>query len=150
MTSQKRQRLMFVLLIGSVLFGLYMKPWVPPNKSESTAPTPEIAATEVAAAGLDPLNSQITYTDEWPKRDLFTRSDEYVVVNRASDVEAVSIGEPTFALQGILTMDGQMACVIDGETYMAGSQCSGWRLDKIEAGGVWVSQGGERRFVPLP
>jgi hypothetical protein len=139
---------MFAVLIASVLFGLFMKPW---ERRKADAPPPLEAATANAAVQtVELVNAEIQYATSWPARDPFTRSDEYVVVHESAETEIVSIGEPTFALQGIMTIGGQMACVIDGKTHTVGSQYSGWRLDKIDAEGVWVSQGGERHFVPLP
>ncbi len=148
MTAQKRQRVMFAILIGSVLFGLYMKPWErrkPVRQSDI-----ETVTASVAVPSVESVRADITFATEWPTRDPFTRSDEYVVVHSTAPVEAVDMGEPTFALQGIMTIGGQMACVIDGKTHTVGAQFSGWRLDQIDADGVWVSQGGERHFVPLP
>jgi len=143
-----RQRLMFALLIASVLFGLYMKPW---QRRKPVQPLqPETAAATVATSSVETVAADITSASDWPTRDPFTRSDEYVVVSSTAPAEAVDVGEPTFALQGIMTIGGQMACVIDGKTHTVGAQFSGWRLDKIEADGVWVSQGGERHYVPLP
>jgi hypothetical protein len=149
MTPQKRQSLMFAVLIASVLFGLYMKPWVR-RDPKAISVTPETGPVEAVEASVEPALTAIEYVGEWPKRDPFRRSDEYVAVSDNQIDEAVSYGEPTFSLQGIMTIDGQKACVIDGRTCVVGGKCSGWRLEEIEAQGVWVSQGGERRFVPLP
>lgn len=149
MTDQKRQRLMFALLVGSVLFGLYMKPWErrsKPTTDEQTAAT----TPEISPATTEPQVTAIIYASAWPARDPFTRSEEHARQGTVSVVEDVSVSAPPFVVQGVMTVNGQMVCVIDGQTRSVGSHFSGWRLDKIDAQGVWVSQGGERHFVPLP
>jgi hypothetical protein len=149
MTDQKRQRLMFALLVFSVLFGLYMKPWE--RRAKPTAPEQSAAATtEIAPVTAEPQPSEIAYASAWPERDPFTRSEEYRRQGVVTVAEDVSVGTPSFVVQGVMTVNGQMVCVIDGQTRAVGSHFSGWRLDKIDAQGVWVSQGGERHFVPLP
>ncbi len=150
MTVQKRQRLMFVILIGSVLFALVMKPWER-RRPAIAIQQPDVseAVTPVTVASL--ALADIEYTSEWPARDPFKHPEEkQQPVMNASVMEEVSFGAPSFALQGIMTVGGEMVCVIDGTTHAVGSSASGWRVEKIEAQGVWVSQGGERHYVPLP
>lgn len=149
MTDQKRQRLMLALLVASVLFGLYMKPWE--RRSKPTAPVQSAGTeTEIAPVTADLQVTAIAYASAWPANDPFTRPDEYVRQGSVTVAEDVSFGAPSFVVQGVMTVNGQMVCVIDGQSRTVGSQVSGWQLDKIDAQGVWVSQGGERHFVPLP
>jgi hypothetical protein len=93
--------------------------------------------------------TEVVYVSDWPSRDPFKQSDEKSPMVATMPVAEVSLGTPSFALQGIMTVDGQLACVIDGVTRVVGAQMSGWRVEKIEAQGVWVSQGGERHYVPM-
>lgn len=151
MTDQKRRRMMFALLVLSVLFGLYMKPWE--RRARTAAPLqtdPTSAAVDMEAATIEPQTAAIQLVAEWPARDPFTRPGEFKNQDAAIITEEVSLGAPSFVVQGVMTVDGQMVCVIDGQVRHVGSQISGWRVDKIDAQGAWVSQGGERHFVPLP
>ena len=148
MTAQKRQKLMFAILIVSVLFGLVMKPWErrkPAVVVQQNGPVEIAVATAQEASAL----TEVVYVSEWPARDPFKQPDEKSTMVATMAVAEVSLGTPSFALQGIMTVDGQLACVIDGMTRVVGAQVSGWRVEKIEAQGVWVSQGGERHFVPM-
>ena len=149
MTDQKRQRLMLAMLVASVLFGLYMKPWERRSKP-NTPVQPAATMTDSAHTTFEPEVSTISYASAWPVRDPFTRSEEYVRQGSVTVAEDVSVGAPSFVVQGVMTVNGQIVCVIDGQTRAVGSHFSGWRVDKIDAQGVWVSQGGERHFVPLP
>lgn len=150
MTVQKRQRLMFAMLIGSVLFALVMKPWER-RRPAIAIQQPDVSEVEAPVAVASAVLADIEFTSEWPARDPFKQPEEkQQPVMNASVVEEVSFGAPTFALQGIMTIGGEMVCVIDGATCGVGSNASGWRVERIEAQGVWVSQGGERHYVPLP
>lgn len=151
MTDQKRRRMMFALLVLSVLFGLYMKPWE--RRTRTAAPVQADATSTAAGTETAPVEPQVASIDlmaDWPARDPFTRPGELKSRDAAIIVEEVSLGTPSFVVQGVMTVDGQMVCVIDGQIRHVGSQISGWRVDKIDAQGAWVSQGGERHFVPLP
>lgn len=151
MSDQKRQRVMFALLVGSVLFGFYMKPWERRARTVNPIPTEApTAATEVGTVAAETHTAAVVLATDWPSRDPFTRPGEFRSQNAADVTEAVSIGAPSFVVQGVMTVDGQMVCVIDGHVCSVGSQVSGWRVDRIDAQGAWVSQGGERHFVPLP
>lgn len=151
MTDQKRRRMMFALLVLSVLFGLYMRPWerrvrtATPLQSDATT-----GAIDMEAASIEPQATAIQLVADWPARDPFTRPGEFKNHDAAITMEEVSLGTPSFVVQGVMTVDGQIVCVIDGQVRRVGSQISGWRVDKIDAQGAWVSQGGERHFVPLP
>lgn len=148
MTAQKRQRLMFVILIASIAFGLVMKPWER-RKPAVVVPEPEVPAVEVATVAVTQPVVAIDYVAEWPSRNPFRQPNARVSMQTAGVIEDISFGAPTFALQGIMSVGGEMACVIDGATRSVGGVFAGWRIEKIEAQGVWVSQGGERHYVPL-
>ncbi len=149
MSAKKRQRLMFAILIVSVLFGLLMKPWERRNRP-ADASQADPASEQVAAVSARPMLAEVAYVTEWPSRDPFSRPDEKSPVGTDPITDEVSLEGPSFALQGIMTVGGQMVCVIDGVSRNVGSQIAGWKVEKIEAQGVWVSQGGERHHVPLP
>lgn len=151
MTDQKRQRMMLALLIGSVLFGLYMKPWERRARTVTPITSPGAStAVEVDAEAIDAQTVVIDFVADWPARDPFTRPGELNSQHAVIVSEEVSLGAPSFVVQGVMTVDGQMVCVIEGQVCRVGSQVSGWRIEKIDAQGAWVSQGGERHFVPLP
>jgi hypothetical protein len=140
---------MFAILIVSVLFGLYMKPWERRAQKVSTTPDDSISS-EAAKVSAPVAVADLQFVGEWPDRDPFTRDDEHIGENETATDGFVHTDEPSLVLQGTFTVDGRMACVIDGKTCVIGSEVAGWTLEKIDAQGVWVSQGGERRFVPLP
>lgn len=151
MTDQKRKRMMFALLIGSVLFGLYMKPWERRIKTVTAIQSDAApAAVEVETAAFETQTASFELVADWPARDPFSRPGEFTSQQSVVTTEEVSPGVPPFVVQGIMTVDGQMVCVVDGQVCRIGSQVSGWRVDRIDAQGAWVSQGGERHFVPLP
>ena len=140
---------MFGILIGSVLFALVMKPWER-RRPVIAVPQADVPVVESVAAAAPPVLADIEYSVEWLSRDPFAQVNDRRSVVTATVYEDVSFGPPTFALQGIMTVGGVLACVIDGSTRTVGASISGWRVEKIEARGVWVSQGGERHYVPLP
>ncbi len=149
MTAQKRQRLMFGVLIGSVLFALVMKPWERRRPVIAVA-QPDAPVSDTVVAVAPPVLAAVEYTAEWPSRDPFAPADDRRSYTPTSVADGASFGPPALSLQGILTVGGELACVIDGSTRTVGENISGWRVEKIEAQGVWVSQGGERHYVPLP
>jgi hypothetical protein len=148
-TAQKRQRLMFVILIGSVLFALVMKPWER-RRPVIAVPQPDTPVADTVFAVAPPVLATVEYAAEWPSRDPFAFAEDRRAYTAATVTEDATFGPPTFALQGIMTVGGELACVVDGSTRTVGESFSGWRVEKIEAQGVWVSQGGERHYVPLP
>jgi len=148
MTQQKRRPLMFAILIVSVLFGLYMKPWE--RRAEKVSTPDDSISSAVAKVSAPVAVADLQFVGEWPDRDPFTRDDEHIGENETATDGFAPADDPSLVLQGIFTVDGRVACVIDGKTRAIGSEIAGWTLVKIDARGVWVSQGGERRFVPLP
>ena len=150
MTVQKRQRLMFVVLIASVIFGLVMKPWDRPRpNADVPEQSPALTVEAPSAQAATPDVSMAALVSDWPERDPFRAPSVVVASVSTQTIESVSLGSPTFVLQGIMGVGGNVACVIDGNSQYVGSVVSGWRIDKIESQGVWVSQGGERQYVPL-
>lgn len=141
--------LMYGILLASVVFGLVMKPWQRRSLTVAVQPV-ETTSDEATTAAVQPKLADVVYASEWPSRDPFKQGDEKIPVTTFVSTEDVSISAPNFSLQGIMTVGGELACVIDGATRTVGSSISGWQIEKIEAQGVWVLQGGERHYVPLP
>lgn len=148
MTAQKRQRLMFAILIVSVLFGLAMKPWER-RRPAIAVPQSETPVVEESVVAVVPAVVAVDYIEEWPARDPFKGASQRSVASAVATIEHVSFGTPSFALQGVMTVGAELVCVIDGASRAVGASVGGWRVEKIEAQGVWVSQGGERHYVPL-
>jgi hypothetical protein len=150
MTDKKRQRMMFVLLTASVLFGVYMKPWERRVRTVNPVQPQTTTTAALAEAAAPETQNAISLVSEWPTRDPFTRPEEFKSQHAVIFSASVSLDAPSFVVQGVMTVEGQMVCVIDGQVCHVGSQVSGWRVDRIDTQGAWVSQGGERHFVPLP
>jgi hypothetical protein len=149
MTEKKRQRIMFAVLIVSVIFGLVMKPWerrvrvIPP-------PDPSSVSGELIESVAPAMTATIDAGAEWPDRNPFLSPKPVRQIDAPTDEYFVPAGSPPLTLQGVYTVDGRMACVINGESCSIGARVQGWVVESIDEQGVWVSQGGGRHFVPLP
>lgn len=149
MTEKKRQRIMFAVLIVSVIFGLFMKPW---ERRVSVIPSSDTSSMtgEMTASDAPAMTAAIDAGVDWPDRNPFLSPEPIRPIDAPTDEDFALAESPPLTLQGVYTVDGQMACVINGESCSVGSHVQGWVVESIDEQGVWVSQGGGRHFVPLP
>lgn len=151
MSASRRRQLLFALLVGSVVFGLYMKPWerrrpTVTSVADGSAPVASSAAT-VAPSTVPVLAAAVG----WPTRDPFAQPGEFPMRrdDRPKAAYRASLPRPSVRLQGIVSVDGTRSCVIGGEVHCVGTTVQGWMIAEIAADGIWMSQAGQRLFVPL-
>ncbi|HWO57724.1 MAG TPA: hypothetical protein VNN55_09180 [bacterium] len=151
MSASRRRQLLFALLVGSAVFGLYMKPW------ERRRPTVGSVADESApmatnVATMTPSTVPVLVADVgWPARDPFAQPGEFPTRrdDRPKVADRASLPRPSLRLQGIVGVDGTRSCVIGGEVHCVGTTVQGWMITEIAADGIWLSRAGQRLFVPL-
>lgn len=147
MIERKRKKVVFGVFILIVLFGLYMKPWearqrrIPqPSLAQSTGETilPAHQTAQASAVGEDA--AQIKFATRWPD-DPFRQVA--VGKTRQSIVQASEASGGSWVLQGVMTINGERVCVIDGWTYVVGTTIDNWKIIHVGQSEVGLARGGE-------
>ena len=152
MNEKTRKKVVYVIFVVAVLFGLYMKPW-DRRRGEGNAPTAasvEPLNVNPAAAGRDDstqIRGGAVFATEWP-------DDPFVHRGQAGPAPVVptSSDEPSwapFTLQGMMQLGGQAACVINGEILKAGDRISGWTVESVSATEAILRLGSERQRLRI-
>lgn len=136
-SEQKRKRIVYVIFVLAVIWGLYNQPWKRPERNaapvESTTPaeaTAQVATTTGTRAVVRTVDDEAA--PDWtvdPFRPIAT--EEAVVVN---EPERHHITPPE--LQGTMTVGARQLCVLDGRVHRVGDQIGTWKVTRIDAGQV--------------
>jgi hypothetical protein len=158
MSERGRKRIVYTLFVGAVGLGLLVRPWQGPRRStDSGAPAPAQSPVEVNAAALVPqtapssANTPVSWKPAvvWP-RDPFRGGDGRVEETAPAEISTVEPTEPLLTLHGVMTVDGQRVCVINGQVWRVGAVVEGWRIQRIDESQVRLARGTEALDLHLP
>ena len=152
MNEKTRKRAVYAIFVLAVLFGLYMKPWDRPSREESAAtitgnPNGEAAAATTHEVDSAQIIGAAVFATNWPSDPFAHRGQGAAapVISVASDEPLM----PLFKLQGMMQLDGQNACVINGEILKAGDRISGWTVESVNANEAILRLGSERQRLRI-
>ena len=158
MNKQTRQRIVYGVFVAAVVLGLYMRPWQRPGQDATVTANQSIASTATAAAsGAESqiasaavaTATPVVFAAEWPADPFRGSDDHHAAATPAADAN-IQPSKPAWALQGIMTVDGERVCVINGQTEKIGATIGGWRVDRIDNDAVWMARGSEKMQLNLP
>jgi len=156
MTERTRKRTIYTLFIGAVILALFTRPWEQPYRT-ATPSAPDQATLASLPNSLPGPQSMAASTPEirvefasaWPPDPFQDRNDRVEATVPAADPLSASM-EPLLTLQGIMTVDGRRACVINGQMGPVGTVIDGWRVARIDEGQVRLVRGAESIDLELP
>jgi hypothetical protein len=158
MDEKKRKWLVYASLVGAIIFALIMRPW----EGRKRKPPETVTLTAGAETMAQPLEIKASETNStqatdsalptlatgWP-RDPFGETPEPARMAIAS-TGGTSTELFSWNLQGIMTVDGQPVCLLNGQTLKIGSFINGWELAHIADDGVRLRRGAQTQSVALP
>jgi hypothetical protein len=156
MNDKTRKRLVYASLVGAIIFALIMKPWEGrPRRTITTAPGATVKPVETATEQDEFPESAATtqlpalaWATAWP-RDPFHQLE-----NRrpgpTDDPQQTGYADIQWKLQGILTVDTQPVCILDGQTYGVGAMINSWEITYIGANIIHLRREGETISMSLP
>lgn len=105
--------------------------------SAPVRPAAKKVVAETPGAGIDREYAELHFDGwiEWPQRDpflLLTPDPEELSANTETNSPV-----PTWKLRAILAQTGSRMAVINRGWYHEGDEIDGYRIDRIETGGVW-------------
>ena len=110
-----------------------------PVSASLSDPMPQIAANVLTSV------SSIT---SWP-RDPFHLPAESPTQSGSTPTKASAL-QTEWNLQGVLTVDKQQVCLINGRTYKSGAVIDGWEITYIGTDGVRLRRGVQTKSLALP
>jgi hypothetical protein len=158
MNERTRKRIVYTIFAGAVILGLIARPWERPHDDpDAAAVNPVAALVEPNTATLSPLPPSVVgvtlerreLATTWP-RDPFRDKDNRVDPALAEVAAMPESAEPLLTLQGVMTVDGQRVCVINGRVGRVGTVIEGWRVQRIDESRVHLVRGQEAVDLDLP
>jgi len=110
-------------------------PVVPPMQPKPLVKT--AGAQTPVSTGIDREYAELHFDGwvEWPQRDpflLLTPDPEEIITNTETNSPV-----PSWKLRALWAQTGSRLAVINRGTYREADEIEGYKIDKIETGGVW-------------
>jgi len=151
MKESTRKKMVYALLVGAIIFGLIMKPWESSRKrrASQTNDEPPSQTTSVVAASVGSAPPPTDFAMTW-SRDPFATPDEErdATVPVIHQTAVVPSGE--YVLNGILVVEGEPACVLNGQAFLVGEMIEGWRVEYIGHNEVLLVRASDKKRLVLP
>jgi hypothetical protein len=156
MNERTRKRIIYTLFVGAVILGLITRPWerphpaLPPGAPDQVmlASLPNSLPGPQSVAASTPV-IRVEFASAWPPDPFQDRDNRVEATVPAADPLSAPV-EPPLTLQGIMTVDGRRACVINGQMGPVGMVIDGWRVARIDERQVHLVRGAESIDLELP
>ncbi len=161
MNETTRKKLIFAILIGSIILAIIMRPWESgrdhrgqsdhgeqQQASELSAHAAVVTQSPGLRQGPTTVAQPVEFAESWPDNPFF---DPHSAQTAATVAPAgASSQTEQLRLQGILSSGGQRACVINGLTYPTGGTIQNWRVVEIGDHSVMLRRGSRTLRLTLP
>jgi len=149
MKESTRKRMIFGLLAAAIIFGLVMKPWQSSRQRHGGESENQQAhaATAAKAASIAAETGRPAFATAWPRDPFATPDDEGAPAVPEVPRTAALPGE--WVLQGIITVAGERACVLNGQAFLPGDMVQGWRVEFVGHNEVHLVRASEKKRLVI-
>jgi hypothetical protein len=157
MTERSRKRLMYAVLIVTVIWGLWSYPVSDSGRvSDSLHETPVASAQKLADSILkttpskhatpSPQTGLTTFTDIGWRTDPFAGHPQPRPSGRSRSTDMY---DPGFRLSGISAIGDQRMAIINGKLAAPQSTVEGWTVARIDPQAVVLTRGDQKQTLKL-